>query len=42
MSKISKILWADAFTQPLLKVLDIPTRFKQYFVAPFATTQASL
>ena len=38
--QISKILWADAFTQPLVKVLDIPNRFKQYFIAPFAKTQA--
>lgn len=37
--QISKILWADAFTQPLVKVLDLQNRFKQYFLAPMAKTQ---
>lgn len=39
--QISKILWADAFTQPLVKVLDLPNRFKQYVLAPMAKTQVS-
>lgn len=39
--QISKILWADAFTQPLVKVLDLPNRFKQYILAPMAKTQVS-
>lgn len=39
--QISKILWADAFTQPLAKVLDLPNRFKQYVLAPMAKTQVS-
>lgn len=39
LSQVSKILWADAFTQPLVKVLDFPNRLKQYILAPFAKTQ---
>ncbi|CAN0042537.1 unnamed protein product, partial [Hapterophycus canaliculatus] len=39
INQISKILWADAFTQPLVKVLDLHNRFKQYFLAPRAKTQ---
>ncbi|CAN0385464.1 unnamed protein product [Pylaiella littoralis] len=42
INQISKILWADAFTQPLVKVLDLPNRFKQYFLAPRAKTQAKM
>ncbi len=39
--QISKILWADAFTQPLVKVFDLHNRFKQYVLAPRAKTQVS-
>ncbi|CAN0116278.1 unnamed protein product [Scytosiphon promiscuus] len=42
INQISKILWADAFTQPLVKVLDLHNRFKQYFLAPMAKTQAKM
>ncbi|CAM9544582.1 unnamed protein product [Ectocarpus sp. 12 AP-2014] len=42
INQISKILWADAFTQPLVKVLDLPNRFKQYVLAPMAKTQAKM
>lgn len=41
VQQISSILWADAFTQPLVKVLDLKSRFEQYVMAPFEKTQVS-
>lgn len=42
VNQVSKILWADAFVQPLMKVVDIGARFKQYVLAPFEKTQSKM
>lgn len=39
INQVSKILWADAFVQPLMAAVDIKARFDQYVLAPRQKTQ---
>lgn len=42
LSSVASILIADAFTNPVLSVLNVPKRFRQWVLAPRARTQREM
>jgi hypothetical protein len=42
IGQVSKILWADAFTTPILALIDIPGKLNHYVFAPRANNQMKM
>jgi hypothetical protein len=42
IEQISKILWADAFTAPIVMLLGIPEKIAHYVIAPMSKSQLKM